>query len=164
MKRQLFFSLGVLSSCTIGLYFFSHIFSTLDRAYFRANEGILTHSETIVTNGSMVTNYTYSHTPFFYPMMFFSFAALFVPIFLVWFLSVRFFRVSVGKKTYVQSLFFPLVYALISIISFFIVMDPALGWEYSVGMALMFMEIGLVFTVTAIVNGIMWKKKKKKSF
>jgi len=70
--------------------------------------------------------------------------------------------VEKNTRRLLYSLSFPLLYALCEGIYFFAVMDPSSGWEYMIGMSLLFVWSGIVFFSIVLINTILLLRSKKR--
>lgn len=149
---------------TVSLYTFTHFLGVLNNSYFLKNQDSLTTIKTIPsTDGGLSSgaNYYYKKTPFFFPYRMSTYGSLVVPIFLLFLFSIKFFKKNKTKKNYLTSLLFPCLYGITNILFFLLVTDPSLGWEYSVGLFIVFIWSIFIFTTVSIVNGIILYKNKK---
>lgn len=153
-KNKLASYIAIIVGVTSILYGMSIFFNNLDQQYFELHKTELTTSNTIISsNNSVTTNYFYANTPYHYISQIITYISLFFPILLVWILTVKLMLDKINGKTFLQSLCIPIVYGIINIIFFFATMEKSLGWEYSMGMGIMFIEIIFLFISVFVING-----------
>lgn len=161
MKGRLTLYIGIVFGVTLGLYLITHVFAFLDTAYFKSHESDLTVAHTFNTSDGYVTNYTYLHTPYYFGHSLFAFLSAIAPTAVVVYLSILLIQTQ-KKKTY-EYLYLPLVYSVISVGYFFAVMDKSLGWEYEIGMILMFGWLFFICFVTFLLHHLIWYRKKRRA-
>jgi len=163
MKNKLIEYITIIISTTLLLYGVSNFLGNLDKQYFELHKTELTTSSTFtLPDASVVTNYFYANTPYHYFYLIISYFSLFLPIILVWILAVRLMLIERNSKTFLKSLCIPIIYGIINMIFFFTTMDKSLGWEYSVGMGIMFTEIVFLFISVLVINGVILFKNTAK--
>ncbi|PIR76288.1 MAG: hypothetical protein COU32_02705 [Candidatus Magasanikbacteria bacterium CG10_big_fil_rev_8_21_14_0_10_42_10] len=163
MKYPLGWYLGLLLGMMVGLNVLGHFFFVLDTMYFQSHEDALTTMETFPTSDdSFGTNYYYTKTPYFFPYQISALAAFWIPLGLVLFWSIAYMKTKKTIRRFLQSLLFPVIYTLVNIIYFFMVIDPSLGWEYELGMSLLFFGCGAIFVFVVVVNSIFLLRERRR--
>lgn len=163
MKNKFVQYIAIIIGVILLLYGISNFLGNLDKQYFELHKAELTTSSTfILPDNSITTNYFYANTPYHYTYLITSYFSLFFPIILVWILTIRLMLNEISSKTFLKSLCIPIVYGIINIIFFFATTDKSLGWEYSVGMEMMFTEIMFLFISVLVINGTILLKNTTK--
>jgi len=161
ISSHLYFYALALFIVMMFVYTATHFFGVLDSVYFQTYEANLTTVQHIAyPDGSYGSNYTYKHTPYYYIHRFFAYVSLIVPIILLLTLSIQSLRKQPDGKNYIKTLTLPLMYGVVNVIYFLMVTDQSLGWEYSLGLALVSVGSILVLALVAIINGILLFKKR----
>lgn len=163
MKNKFVQYIITIIGVTLFLYGVTYFLGNLDKQYFELHKAELTTSNTFTSpDNSVTTNYFYANTPYHYIGQITFYFSLFFPVILVWILSVKLMLNERNSKTFLKSLCIPIVYGIINIIFFFATTDKSLGWEYSVGMGIVFTEIMFLFISVIVINGIILLKNTTK--
>ena len=161
MTKKLLTYICILVGVTLGLYGLTSFLSTMDWKYFKTHESQLTTTSNVGTPDDYATYYYYGHTPYYYSSLIVRYISWITPIVLVFLFSAKFLLKYIDKKPFVRSLYFPAIYGAVTVIYFLLAMDPATGWEYSVGLLLVSIEIIIIFILTMIINAIVLSRKFK---
>lgn len=153
-KKNLAWFNGVVALVTVLLYLLSIGVSLLGEQYFLQHQDELTIETYVYEENSYGVNYTYLETPFDTLGLIFILLSFLVPPFLVWICGYKYIKNKNTRRDLFRSMSLPVIYGLINIIFFFILMDPASGWEYELGVGILYAELFIVFLISLIINSI----------
>lgn len=152
----------LVAAVTISLFVFADIFYALNHSVINRNPEAYALPGIPMPDGSIVTNYDYSTSPFYTISHVFGWVHLVIPPFLVLFLSVKYLLAEVNRAQYLRSLFIPLCFGVVSFLVNVKNFYEAVGMEVMVGFVFLLIYVGVTFGLVVLICSTLYFFKRQK--